>query len=161
MSYREYWVFCPQSSPATPPPIEEQLTTEGYQRWSPQLSCARFTRIATNEGDEIPYDFAQHETWPQGRYMISTPERAAAVADWYECPNHRGTRLQVFRQRAAYDRRYNNIMSWNSDSPYNVVSFGTDTAPWPDFVPEERRGYRRYAFFPKRPPARSTASLWA
>ena len=163
MSYREYYVWCPQNAPALPPPPAEQINARGMQMWTPQPSCT-YSRRPAADGETPPHDYAEG-AWPQGRYMPSSEAEAARVRDWYRCDLHPGERLEAFRQRAAYDRRYDRTMGYNTYPEgytlhYRVQQFGTEI-PWPDHVAEDRRDYRRYAYFPVRPPARSTASLWA
>lgn len=162
MSYREYYAWCPQNEPATPPPPEQQITDRGFTNWSPQPSCTYSLRPA-GEGETAPATYSQ--IYNQGQYLRSTPEEAARMQDWYRCDIHPNARLEILRQRAAYDRRFDRVMGYNRfpegyTEHYIIQTFGEEI-PWPAHVPEDRRRPGRIAYFPQRPRARSTASLWA
>jgi hypothetical protein len=132
--------------------------------WHPGIDC-HFVRVEgfmeNPDADTYAHrEFDAYPNWNQGRYMASNEANANRVLQWYRCETHPNTHLQVFRQRAAFDRRYTALMGYSNEMPYIVASYG-DEVPWPDHVPEERRRYSPAVYLPRRPRARSTASLWA
>lgn len=149
-----YYLWCDQATPATPPPLEEQVDEYGYTIWGPRTSC-RFMRRP--QGDEtIPEWVRIRDEWEQGRHMQSNEVTVRILENWYTCTTHPGSQIRVFRQAAAYHRRFGPI----TRGAYDSVQFGRDIE-WPAHVPERLRGGYRYAYRLRRPPARSTASLWS